>query len=76
MLKKYSDPSLKLKGWNIQIAEDKERRRLAAEAAKNATSADAVAATSQVTQEIQAKVARPAPTNTRLQGCYLKYSKS
>lgn len=51
-----------------QIAEDKERRRLESEAAKNATSAAAVASTSEVTKEIQAaKVARPAPTNTRLQ---------
>lgn len=50
-----------------QIAEDKERRRLEAEKAKNETSAAAVGSTSEVTKEIQAKVARPAPTNTRLQ---------
>ena len=51
----------------IQIAEDKERRRLEAEKAKNETSAAAVGETSQLTQEIKAKVARPAATNTRLQ---------
>jgi len=50
-----------------QIAEDKERRRLEAERAKNETSAAAVGETSQLTQEIKAKVARPAATNTRLQ---------
>jgi len=50
-----------------QIAEDKERRRLEAEKAKNETSAAAVGETSQLTQEIKAKVARPAATNTRLQ---------
>jgi len=50
-----------------QIAEDKERRRLEAERAKNETSAAAVGETSELTQEIKAKVSRPAPTNTRLQ---------
>jgi len=50
-----------------QIAEDKERRRLEAEKAKSETSAAAVGETSQLTQEIKAKVARPAATNTRLQ---------
>jgi len=50
-----------------QIAEDKERRRLEAERAKGETSAAAVGETSQLTQEIKAKVARPAATNTRLQ---------
>merc|ERR1712142_278791 len=50
-----------------QIAEDKERRRLEAEKAKNSTSAAAVGETSELTQEIKAKVARPAATNTRLQ---------
>jgi len=50
-----------------QIAEDKERRRLESEKAKNQTSAAAVGETSQLTQEIKAKVARPAPTNTRIQ---------
>ena len=51
----------------IQIAEDKERRRLEAERAKGETAAAAVGETSQLTQEIKAKVARPAATNTRLQ---------
>ena len=61
---KLSDLCIKI---IIQIAEDKERRRLEAEKAKNETSAAAVGETSQLTQEIKAKVARPAATNTRLQ---------
>lgn len=76
MMKKIADERKKEKAEQAkararvkqQIAEDKERRRLENETAKNATSAAAVAQTSEVTQEIQAaKVARPAPTNTRLQ---------
>lgn len=51
-----------------QIQEDKERRKRAADEAKNVTSAAAVGATSQVTQEIKkAATERPRATNTRLQ---------
>jgi len=50
-----------------QIAEDKERRKRAAESAKNATSAEAVAATSTATQPHIQPRPKVQATNTRLQ---------